>query len=273
MRGSSSPYARNSVTPSLSCLVLSFELSRRTNGKRLILRNATKQLIDFSRFLHGDPEQRRETAGAILRGFQTAGFIYLKGLPISRAARQRAFAASAAYFRQPAAAKLAQGWTTPEANRGYSAPGREKTTSLTDAEAVARLRAAAPDLKESVEIGREGDPDHPNIWPPEDASEEGGGGDDGNNELGRIGFRSTMLDFHDRCKQLHVEVMRAIAVGLGIDERWFDAYTDEGDNTLRLLHYPEVPKDVFQTNPGQVRAGAHSDFGSITLLFQDSRQV
>ncbi|KAK7753447.1 hypothetical protein SLS62_004522 [Diatrype stigma] len=219
-------------------------------------------LIDFSRFLHGSPQQRQETADAILQGFQTAGFIYLKGLPIGPEARQRAFAASAAYFRQPAAAKLAQGWTTPEANRGYSAPGREKTTSLTDAEAVARLRAAAPDLKESVEIGREGDPDHPNIWPPED----------GEGELREIGFKSTMLDFHDRCKQLHVEVMRAIAVGLGIDEQWFDAYTDEGDNTLRLLHYPEVPKDVFQANPGQVRAGAHSDFGSITLLFQDSRQ-
>lgn len=175
--------------------------------------------------------------------------------------RRHVFATSAAYFRQPAGAKMAQCWTTPEANRGYSAPGREKTTSLTDLEAVRKLRDAVPDLKESFEIGREGEPDHPNHWPEE---EEG-------SEL--VGFKQTMLAFHDRCKQLYVEVMRAIAVGLGIDEAWFDAYTDGGDNTLRLLHYPEVRKDVFQVNPGQVRAGAHSDYGSITLLFQDSRFV
>ncbi|KAI1826224.1 thymine dioxygenase [Xylaria intraflava] len=214
-------------------------------------------LIDFSLFLNGTAEQRRETAQAILHGFQTAGFIYLKGLPITPEYRKHVFETSAKYFRLPMETKESHFWTTPEANRGYSAPGREKTTSLVDPEDVKKLRDAAPDLKESLEIGREGEPDHPNHWP-----QEAG-------EL--VGFRKTMLEFFDQCKYLHTEVMRAIAVGLGIDENWFDGYTDVGDNTLRLLHYPEVKKGVFTINPGQVRAGAHSDYGSITLLFQDSR--
>ncbi|KAI0181105.1 thymine dioxygenase [Hypoxylon sp. FL1284] len=214
-------------------------------------------LIDFSEFLNGTAEQRKETANAILHGFQTAGFIYLKGLPITSDYRQHVFNTSAKYFRLPTDTKMSHCWTTPEANRGYSAPGREKTTTLTDIDDVKKLRDSAPDLKESLEIGREGEPDQPNHWP----KEEG--------EL--VGFKETMLGFHDRCKELHMEVMRAIAVGLGIDETWFDGYTDVGDNTLRLLHYPEVRKDVFTINPGQVRAGAHSDYGSITLLFQDSR--
>ena len=42
-----------------------------------------------------------------------------------------------------------------------------------------------------------------------------------------------MLEFFDVCKELHVNVMRAIAVGLGIEEGWFDGYCDKGDNTLR----------------------------------------
>lgn len=207
--------------------------------------------------MDGTPEQRKETAQAILHGFQTAGFVYLKGLPITKEYRKHVFDMSATYFRLPTETKMSHCWTTPEANRGYSAMGREKTTTLTDSDDVAKLRTAAPDLKESLEIGREGEPDHLNHWPEEEGE--------------RTGFKKTMVEFHAKCKDLHMEVMRAIAVGLGIDETWFDTYTDVGDNTLRLLHYPEVRKDVFSVNPGQVRAGAHSDYGSITLLFQDSR--
>lgn len=215
------------------------------------------QLIDFSAFLNGNPEQRKETANAILYGFQTAGFIYLKGLPISPETRKQVFATSAKYFRLPTEEKMKHCWTTPEANRGYSAPGREKTTQLTDINDVKKLREGNPDIKESLEIGREGEPGHPNHWP---------------EETGELAdFKSTMLGFHDKCKEMHIEVMRAIAVAMDLDEKFFDGFTNVGDNTLRLLHYPEVRKDVFKINPGQVRAGAHSDYGSITLLFQDQR--
>lgn len=44
------------------------------------------------------------------------------------------------------------GWTTPEANRGYVAHGREKVTNLTNKEEVEKLKAQVPDLKESIEI-------------------------------------------------------------------------------------------------------------------------
>jgi isopenicillin N synthase-like dioxygenase len=128
---------------------------------------------------------------------------------------------------------------------------------LENKEDVEKLRAQAPDLKESFEIGREGAPGFPNNWPSGDEAAKD--------------FKETMLSFHDSCKELHIEVMRAIAVGMGLEEGYFDGYTDGGDNTLRLLHYPEVKKDVFRKNKLQVRAGEHTDYGSITLLFQDNR--
>jgi isopenicillin N synthase-like dioxygenase len=132
--------------------------------------------------------------------------------------------------------------------------GREKVTTITDKSSVQALKAQVPDIKESLEIGRENELAHANHWPAGDAH-----------------FKSTMLAFFAQCKELHVQVMRAIAVGMGIDEAWFDGFTDVGDNTLRLLHYPSVEKGVFERNKMQVRAGAHTDYGSITLLFQDGR--
>ncbi|KAL1903488.1 hypothetical protein Sste5346_000115 [Sporothrix stenoceras] len=220
-------------------------------------------LIDLSKFLNGTPDQRIETAKAILHGFQTAGFIYLKNTPIAPETRKHVFDMSANFFSLPLDDKMAVGWTTPEANRGYSAPGREKVTQLSDLAAVAKLKEAVPDIKESIEIGREHEEDFPNQWPDETTTAA--------TAANIPGFKSTMVDFHDQCKAVHVEVMRAIAVGMGLSESHFDNYVDVGDNTLRLLHYPAVARDVFRANPNQVRAGEHSDYGSITLLFQDGR--
>lgn len=80
-----------------------------------------------------------------------------------------------------------------------------------------------------------------------------------------------MQSFFATCQQLQVSVMRAIGLGMGLDPGFFDAFTNVGDNTLRLLHYPATSREVFAKNRGQVRAGSHTDYGSITLLFQDDK--
>ncbi|CZT41074.1 related to gibberellin 20-oxidase [Rhynchosporium secalis] len=214
-------------------------------------------IIDFALFLNGTPEQRAETARSILSGFQSAGFIYLTNHPIPLDTVSHTFATSAEFFKRPQPEKEALGWTTPEANRGYVSHGREKVSTLLTKEAVSAAKAAAIDLKESIEIGREDAAGLPNNWPSGDP--------------GAVHFKSTMLKFHDLAKELHINVMRAIAVGMGLPESYFDSYTDVGDNTLRLLHYPEVKKSMFTSNKLQVRAGEHTDYGSITLLFQDMR--
>ena len=126
-------------------------------------------------------------------------------------------------------------------------------SEIKDKATVEALRASNPDLKESYEIGRDDQAELPNHWPNDPR------------------FVSVMKNFFDVCKGVHIDVMRAIAIGLGLDEGFFDPYTDAGDNTLRLLHYPKTSKEVFVRNKGQVRAGKHTDYGSITLLFQDDR--
>ena len=96
----------------------------------------TKQLIDFSAFLSTDTAIRHATAQAILTGFQRAGFIYLRNHGIDRSKVQTTFAQSSAFFKRPKSEKEQLAWTTPEANRGYVAQGREKVTDETDPDKI-----------------------------------------------------------------------------------------------------------------------------------------
>jgi len=216
-------------------------------------------LIDFAAFLSGDPNAKKQTADAVLKGFQNAGFIYLKNHGIPSSTVSTVFSHSAKFFARPKEQKDALAWYSAAANRGYVTQGREKLVVLEETGTEAEMRALVPDLKESMEIGRDDQPETPNMWP---------SGDEAAKE-----FKEQMMGFFETCKGLHMQIMRAIALGMGIEETWFDGFTDAGDNTLRLLHYPGVSKSIFKRNDGQeqVRAGEHSDYGSITILFQDAR--
>lgn len=167
------------------------------------------------------------------------------------------FANSAKFFARSRQEKDRLAWTTPRANRGYVCLGREKVSQGKTKEEVANIREmAGEDLKESFEIGREGEEGCPNQWP------------DGADEEARE-FIIVMQEFFLRCQDVHRLVMSGIAMGMGLEEGFFHGYLRNGDNTLRLLHYPGVNKGTFAA--GKVRAGAHTDYGSITLLFQDQR--
>ncbi|KAG1944689.1 2-oxoglutarate (2OG) and Fe(II)-dependent oxygenase superfamily protein [Pimephales promelas] len=110
----------------------------------------------------------------------------------------------------------------------------------------------AGDLKEAYNIATLS-PD--NKWPSE-------GVDD---------FRDVQVSFFLRCKDLSLRVLRLMALGLDLEPQVFlNAHKHIGSNvnatTLRSLYYPPVNSTCVKEN--QLRCGEHSDYGSITLLFQ-----
>ncbi|KAJ5705832.1 hypothetical protein N7536_001521 [Penicillium majusculum] len=213
-------------------------------------------LIDFGPFFTGTPSDKHGVALSITKAFKTSGFLYLKAHGIPPSIVSGVFASSARFFARPQSEKDSLGWTTPQSNRGYVAIGREKLTTVDETTGVETLRASAPDIKETMELGREGVEGLPNRWP-DHLDDEG------------KHFKETMQSFFEMGKTLHKHIMQAIALGMNLPEHFFDDSVNAGDNNLRLLHYPPVNKEIFNNNPNQVRAGEHSDYGSITLLFQD----
>ncbi|ERF76489.1 hypothetical protein EPUS_06151 [Endocarpon pusillum Z07020] len=88
------------------------------------------------------------------------------------------------------------------------------------------------------------------------------------------GHEDELLDFETRCRKTCHRILKLLALGLEIpDPDWFSSrHKTPSGCTLRLLHYPALPLDTDYQPEVDIRAGAHSDYGSITLLFQRPSQ-
>ncbi|KAF8592585.1 Clavaminate synthase-like protein [Ramaria rubella] len=211
------------------------------------------QILNFAPFLDGSSKQA--VADAMFSSFKDTGFVYLVNHPLPKDKIDGMFEWSKRFFSLPMEKKqLAPHPPSGTHHRGYSAPGIEKVVQhLYDTDELARNRALAPDVKESFESGREESKGMPNIWLPEGVLP---------------GFREACLDFFWTCYDAELAILRALALGLHLPENYFVAYHQTPDNQLRLLHYPSVPIAALEREE-VTRIGAHSDFGSITLLMQD----
>lgn len=102
-------------------------------------------------------------------------------------------------------------------------------------------------------MGPSDDELYPNIWTDEHALP---------------GFRAFMSDFYKRCDALHQQLLVAIARSMHLPDSSFTPLCARNSSELRLNHYPAVNPDELKS--GNMRISSHSDFGTITLLFQDS---
>lgn len=82
------------------------------------------------------------------------------------------------------------------------------------------------------------------------------------------GFRAVMEDFYGRCQSLHLQLLSAIARSMQLPDSFFAPLCGQNSSELRLNHYPAVSRHDLTT--GNMRISSHTDFGTITLLFQDS---
>ncbi|KNZ78934.1 UPF0676 protein, partial [Termitomyces sp. J132] len=211
------------------------------------------EVVDFASFLSG--ADKNTAANAILRSFQKTGFVYLINHGFPQSEIDKMFDWSKKFFSLSLDEKmLAPHPPSGTHHRGYSPLGMEKIVqNLDDAKGLAKNRAYLQDVKESFECGREEDEIMPNIWLPENVLP---------------GFKKACLDFFWKVFELQKAILRALAIALDIPEDYLVQYHTKPDNQLRLLRYPSVPSEALEMNR-ITRIDGHSDYGSITIVFQD----
>ncbi|XP_077986152.1 uncharacterized protein LOC144440640 [Glandiceps talaboti] len=208
-------------------------------------------VIDFSAYsLDKDmvcEENLQSLVDEIHHAFSTIGFIYLKNHGIHPEQVNNMYEVSRKYFALPKNIKMKNHANVSgnETEHGYIQVGDEKTNPEIPHGDLKECYNYLPRLKHTP-------------MPDEDFPE----------------LRVVMDDFYNVCTKLSNRVLEVMARGLNIEPSFFHK-AHEGmlsgmnDTTLRTLFYPALSSE-YEVKPGQTRCGEHSDYGSITLLFQDN---
>jgi isopenicillin N synthase-like dioxygenase len=179
-------------------------------------------------------------ANELGQSFERYGFAIMSdhGIPADLIARAEDKAK--AFFALPDEVKRSYHIAGGGGARGYTPFGIETAKGAVDY-----------DLKEFWHVARELSSGHrynevmaANVWPKEVNS-----------------FKSTFLELFDAFDTAGLRILEAIARYLGLAPDYFEDTVSDGNSVLRLLHYPPIPGD----GPN-VRAGAHEDINTITLL-------
>ncbi|KAJ4473051.1 flavonol synthase/flavanone 3-hydroxylase [Lentinula aciculospora] len=198
--------------------------------------------VDFAEFKDGDSKDALEIGQKLFAACRDVGFAYLVNTGIPQEQIDEMFNWSAKLFALPIETKLKashppEGWK----HRGYSGVGREQVSQLVfDPDELRAIRTGKKILS--------------NNWIPDEDFP---------------GFQSHAMSFYNTCRGFQLStLLPALALGLDLPKDFFLRYHEANENQLRLLHYPGAPTSVFESGE-KGRIGAHTDFGTATLLFQD----
>ena len=191
----------------------------------------------------------------IHKACRETGFFYVANHGVPQALIDAQFDCARRFFALPLEQKMALHMKNSASTAGYEPIGGQ----ILDSQDAAAEKAP-PDLKESFYIAMELPEEHPwakrkirsfghNQWPAD-----------------LPGFRDQMLAYQAAVRSLGDRVLAMLALSLDLPEDHFAPFYDMPGTTLRLLRYPPHPKAALAN---QLGAGAHTDWGGVTMLAQD----
>ena len=190
----------------------------------------------------------------------SVGFFQVTGHGVPDEVSGPAWTMATRFFDLPLADKLSVARPSTDYPYGYiPMAGESLSQSLTG--------SAPPDLKEVFNAGPPAPPARhrptpahpgpdggwsysPNLWP-----------------AALPGLEPAWTAYYTALGRLGGRLMSLFARGLGLPAGFFSPLIDESPNALRAINYPARATPA---GPGQLRAGAHTDYGTLTILRQDS---
>ncbi len=205
-------------------------------------------IISAAGLASSDLQLRQDTVAELGRACREVGFFYLVDHGIGLSDFNELFCLAQDFFNLDIEVKQQLSIKRSVHNRGYIAMADERLNPQ-----------AGADQKEAFNIGVELPVDHPdvisgkpfrgiNFWP----------------EL--PGWRDTWLNYFQTCIDIGRLLHRGFALDFGLSENFFAAHLTDPIATLRMLHYPPMLNSSSRVDAG---AGAHTDYGNVTLLATD----
>jgi len=200
--------------------------------------------VDLNDFLSGKSEKKQQFVEQLGEAYNNIGFVAVKNHGLSDELSENLYQSVKGFFNL--SEKIKDKYIVPDigGQRGYTAKGKEHAKGRN-----------VGDLKEFYHVGQQindkllSELGYPkNIFPSE-----------------VTGFEENTVKAYNILLETGVQMLRAIALYLGLDEYYFDDKVKYGNSILRQIHYYPIPNpdDVPE---GAVRAAAHGDINLITLL-------
>jgi len=208
--------------------------------------------IDIGPFLDGDARAGRATAAQVAETCERIGFLIISGHRFPADLLARATRELFAFFDLPPGTKNRWHPTGPSKQRGYHG-------FATRGLAYTLGQQTPPDLRETVFLGPvddhrshyAGNPEAatsyaPNLIPTEPA-----------------GLDATLVALYREYERLAGDMLRVFAAALRLPEDFFGGTLARHFSILSCHHYPALTEPPL---PGQLRTGAHTDYGAMTIL-------
>ncbi len=210
--------------------------------------------IDVGALFGDDADAKMRTAQEIAVACEEIGFFSIHNHGVPTEIVEAAWQQTAAFFALPEATKQQAALMIADVyDYGYSPLGGETLAAGKQLElGTEQEQEPAPgDLKEMFASGPLTDAfgAPPVQWP-----------------VAPAGIRPALTSYYREMEKLSSALLRAFALALELPEAWFEDKIDRHMCSLRTLSYPELEAESLERSaPGQLRASAHTDYGTLPL--------
>ena len=194
-------------------------------------------IVDITRFITGETRGRADVAEAVRTACEEIGFFAIVGHGFPGDLVTRIYDVSRAFFDLPVEEKDNVGESGPVmGGLMHFGLGKEALAATLGSETI-------PDLKETLDFGPGFFGDRWPMRPPD--------------------LEPAWRAYYDAMSTLAATLRSIFATALGLAPGYFEDKFRGHLSSLRVIDYPEQSAPPA---PGQLRAGAHSDYGVLTIL-------